>query len=135
MKLRLTLALSLLALPALADVPPGPAPGPPPPQPAPGPGQCNAAPSRPGEQCVECSAWYEQPDKCQRELGSQGYAQRCRMPGASVWKEIWCRGPAGGPPPEKKGCRSCAVGSDASGWASGLAACAALGLACWRRRR
>lgn len=69
--------------------------------------------ARPGEQCLDCAASYEQPNKCQ-ELGAQGYRQACRAPGASVWNEVWCRG-GGQPPPEKKrGCGACAVGSEAS---------------------
>lgn len=123
-KLLTALALGLsLSLPARADVAPGPAPG-----------QCTAqSVARPGDQCVDCGASYEQPNKCQ-ELGAQGYRQACRAPGASVWNEVWCRG--GGAPPEKRrGCGSCELGAErsGSGIALALAALGALALAARRR--
>jgi len=132
---RFTAALFVICASASAfgDLPPpGPAPGP-----GPGPAQCTvAAAQQPGEQCVECPASYEQPDKCQRDLAAQGYSQRCRAPGASVWHEVWCRGPANGPSGEKKrGCGSCTVGARDDGLADALALAALAGLALVARRR
>lgn len=122
----LAAALLLFTLPAAADVAPGPGPQQ---------QQCSLqAVQQPGQQCAECSAWYEQADKCQRDFGSQGYTQACRAPGASVWKEVWCRGPASGPPPEKKGCGACAVGADTDDGLWGLAIAGLVGLALSRRR-
>src|SRR5437762_1623544 len=45
---------------------------------------------RDGESCVECGAWHAHREAC-RHLGDEGYAERCRTAGASVWTEIWCR--------------------------------------------
>lgn len=114
-----------LASPAWADVAPGPGPAP---------DDCSASRvARPGDQCLDCAASYEQPNKCQ-ELGGQGYRQACRAPGASVWNEVWCRG--GGPAPEKRrGCGSCEIGAERSGslLALGLALAGALAFAARRR--
>lgn len=126
------LLVSLTCWSAAADLPPPtPAPGP-----GPGPSQCSVqSAQQPGEQCVECAASYEQHDKCQRDLGGQGYVQRCRAPGASVWHEVWCRGSASGPAPEKKrGCGACSVGAPDRGGAA-LSLTALLGLAWLVRRR
>jgi len=96
------------------------------------------AQQRAGEQCQECAASYEAPNKCQSELGSRGLSQRCRGPGASVWHEVWCNGAGGGPPPtEKKGCAACAVGSndDGANIALALAGVLLAGAALRRARR
>jgi MYXO-CTERM domain-containing protein len=133
--MRLALAASLLVFSfssaAFADVPPGPPP-------SQGPECTVQAQQRPGEQCQECAASYETPNKCQTELGSRGLSQRCRGPGASVWHEVWCNGAGGAPPPaEKKGCAACSVGStdDASGIAIALAGVLCAGAALRRARR
>jgi hypothetical protein len=43
-----------------------------------------------GQECRLCGASFRGRDQCQ-QLGSQGYQQRCRSHGASVWQEVWCR--------------------------------------------
>lgn len=43
-----------------------------------------------GEQCRLCGASFQGRDECTR-LTSQGYQERCRTYGASVWQEVWCR--------------------------------------------
>jgi len=99
--------VSLVTAHAAADVAPGPGPNPGPPPP-----ECTAQRiAGPHDQCVDCAASYEAPNKCQ-ELGAQGYRQACRAQGASVWNEVWCRG--GGATEKKRGCGSCEVGSDRS---------------------
>lgn len=128
------LALLAITVPARADIPPGPPPGP---APSPPPGTCDVQHMQgPRSQCVECPASYEQPDKCQRELSGQGYTQACRASGASVWHEVWCRGPASGPPEEnKRGCGACHVGASDTSSAALISALGALGLALARRKR
>jgi MYXO-CTERM domain-containing protein len=130
--MRLALAAAVLALSpaAFADIPPGP---PPTQQP-----ECTVqVQQRPGEQCQECASSYETPNKCQTEMGARGLAQRCRGPGASVWHEVWCSGPAGAPPPaEKKGCAACTLGaSDDGSVPLGFAAALVAGLVLRARRR
>jgi hypothetical protein len=135
MRFALFAAVLLSSSFAFADIPPLPPPnqanqgGPPPP------GECAvSAQQRPGEQCQECAASYEAPDKCQNELGSRGFAKRCRGPGASVWHEVWCSGGGAPPPAEKKGCAACAVGSDSdSAWLALFSASVLLAGACLRR--
>jgi MYXO-CTERM domain-containing protein len=107
-----------------------------------------------GETCVKCPASFKRPDACRDSYDAQGYKQRCKTKGASVWSEIWCRASseqdaaaplspdAGAPspagavtPPGKGGCGACAAGADPSGagaWLSGALA-ALFGIA--RRRR
>ena len=76
------LALTALASPALADIPPPP-------------GyveQCTVDKQREaGEECVSCSTYHGEPDKCEKAYGEAGYTRRCRTRGASVWSEVWCR--------------------------------------------
>lgn len=106
-KLRPVIVALLVVAPAWADVAPGPGPGP---SPGPPPPECTAQRiAGPHDQCLDCGASYEQPNKCQ-ELGAQGYRQACRAPGASVWNEVWCR--SGSQPDRKRGCGACAVGSE-----------------------
>lgn len=115
---------------AFADIPPGPPPSQQP--------ECTVqVQQRPGEQCQECAASYESPNKCQAELGSRGMSQRCRGPGASVWHEVWCSGSGGPPPAEKKGCAACSVGAndDGAGLALGLAGALFAGFVLRSRRR
>lgn len=49
-----------------------------------------------GETCVKCAASFKRADTCRESYEAQGYKQRCKTRGASVWSEIWCRasGPA-----------------------------------------
>jgi len=44
-----------------------------------------------GDECVECRASFEEPERCKQQYASGGYAPRCQTRGASVWTEIWCR--------------------------------------------
>ena len=119
--------VTLLSAPALADIPPGPGPGPPP-------AECTAqSMASSHDQCVDCSASYEQPNKCQ-ELASQGYRQACRAQGASVWNEVWCRS-GGGQPEQRRGCGACAVGTDEASSSMLAMALAALGALAWAARR
>jgi hypothetical protein len=56
------------------------------------------AQTRIGEECRLCGAYFASREKC-LALGREGYSQRCRSYGASVWSEVWCRlkpKPAGG---------------------------------------
>ncbi|MFO0571493.1 MAG: hypothetical protein U0263_38035 [Polyangiaceae bacterium] len=113
-----------------------------------------------GDECVSCSASFQDPKACQSQHA--GFEQRCRTRGASVWTEIWCK-PRATPPstsstpepepsasdtaaspaassaaptavaPEKSGaCGACAV-SPASGLSGLLASCVAL--VAWSLRR
>jgi hypothetical protein len=43
-----------------------------------------------GEECRLCGASFQGRGDCQK-LASQGYSERCRSAGASVWQEVWCR--------------------------------------------
>jgi hypothetical protein len=43
-----------------------------------------------GEECRVCGAYFASREEC-LQLGRQGYNQRCRSHGASVWSEVWCR--------------------------------------------
>lgn len=121
------LLVSLWCSLSLGDVPP--------PQPGQTSQQCTVpAQQRPGEQCVECAASYEQHDKCQRDFAAQGYTQRCRAPGASVWHEVWCRSASSPPPEKKRGCGACSVGAPDSGLPLGVSL-GALGLLALLARR
>jgi hypothetical protein len=44
-----------------------------------------------GADCRVCGASFQGREACTK-LVSQGYHQRCRSHGASVWREVWCRG-------------------------------------------
>lgn len=47
---------------------------------------------RSGESCMLCGESYHgDRDACQRRYEPEGYEMRCRTPGASVWRELWCR--------------------------------------------
>jgi hypothetical protein len=43
-----------------------------------------------GEQCRLCGGSFRGREEC-KQLASQGYRERCRTYGASVWQEVWCR--------------------------------------------
>ena len=93
-----SLALLLVAATASADVAPPPGYA----------GSCTVEKQqKKGEECTSCSAWHGERDKCQKELGAQGYTQRCKTRGASVWSEVWCKASepkkdGAKPAPEKK---------------------------------
>jgi hypothetical protein len=73
-------AALLIALPSRADVPPA------------APDTCTVdAQQKPGETCVKCPASFKRPDTCRDSYQAQGYAERCKSKGASVWHEVWCR--------------------------------------------
>ncbi|MBK7584045.1 MAG: hypothetical protein IPI67_28090 [Myxococcales bacterium] len=60
--------------------------------PAPGPETCSLEKQqKPGEDCVSCSASFEDTEACKTKHSASGYSQRCRSSGASVWTEVWCR--------------------------------------------
>jgi MYXO-CTERM domain-containing protein len=146
---RVVLAGALFGSSALADLPPDPSYV----------EQCTLEKQKKaGDDCVECTASYDQEEACKEKHASEGRSKRCRTSGASVWTEIWCRGGAETPapsvaaaspsasespvtpspvaPPEKSGsCGACAVGassgSDPGPWA---ALAVALGFALRRRR-
>lgn len=44
----------------------------------------------PGQECRLCGASFASRAECD-QLGRQGYQNRCRSYGASVWREVWCR--------------------------------------------
>lgn len=49
---------------------------------------------QPGETCMMCvGAYHGDRNFCAREFGAQGFSQRCRARGASVWNEVWCASP------------------------------------------
>jgi hypothetical protein len=125
--------------------------------------RCNVERVRgPGEQCESCGTFFREPNKCVESLGSQGFQQRCRTSGASVWTEIWCKPaapqanneprPFAQPPPEQpyseprqstpyqpsapppRGCGGCVTGSR-PGAAAWLFAGAALAWVLQARRR
>lgn len=54
------------------------------------------------EECRSCSANYQKRDACEKTLGAEGFARRCRTGGASVWTEIWARAKPKPPAPPKK---------------------------------
>ena len=47
--------------------------------------------SRPGRECLDCSAYHGNSEHCSESLEAYGFAQSCRSNGASVWSEVWCR--------------------------------------------
>ena len=63
-----------------------------------------------GASCTECSASFQGREDCEA-LEKDGYVQKCKTSGASVWKEVLCKdaenaAPPGGPEakaPEPKG--------------------------------
>ncbi len=48
--------------------------------------QCKA-----GEEGITCGANHMARDKCQKAYAKDGYVERCKTHGASVWTEVWCR--------------------------------------------
>ena len=46
-------------------------------------------------ECVECSTYHGEYDKCVKQFEPKGYTQACRTSGASVWSEIWCKAKPG----------------------------------------
>ena len=44
--------------------------------------------------CKACRAFYGARDRCPKTLGAEGYTQKCRTGGASVWMEVWCKAEA-----------------------------------------
>lgn len=53
----------------------------------------------PGETCLVCGdAYHGDVDACQRQHAATGHTRRCRTAGASVWREVWCKGGAAVPP-------------------------------------
>jgi hypothetical protein len=44
-----------------------------------------------GKECLECRAFFGNPEHCSASLQSYGFTQACRTGGASTWGEIWCR--------------------------------------------
>ncbi|MEB2313988.1 MAG: MYXO-CTERM sorting domain-containing protein [Sorangiineae bacterium] len=79
----ISVAVSALTATALADLAPGPGPARDP---------CNLY-AHPDRDCRYCAAWHSEPDKC-APLADEGLVRVCRTAGASVWKELWCRGEA-----------------------------------------
>ena len=136
-RLGLSLAVLLFSASSLADI-------------APPPGyveQCTVEKQqKKGEECKSCSAWHGERDKCEKELGTQGYTQRCKSRGASAWSEVWCKAvePKKGEPkpePEKKSSASADLPSGEPGrtpwFAFALGSLAALGAvaATWQMSR
>jgi hypothetical protein len=55
-------------------------------------GTCNPADqSKDGLECLGCRAYFKNRDHCEYALGVYGFTQSCRTPGASTWREVWCR--------------------------------------------
>ena len=44
-----------------------------------------------GKVCVACDALHGERDKCEKSVGTQGYAHVCKGWGASAWTEVWCK--------------------------------------------
>src|SRR5262245_61498976 len=44
-----------------------------------------------GEECVSCTTFFAEADKCVREHGSRGFEFRCKTRGGSKWAEVWCK--------------------------------------------
>ena len=67
-----------------------------------------------GAKAETCRASYQGREACER-LEQQGMTQACRTSGASVWSEVFCRGPVNGTadpvaPPAVSRCDSAAPG-------------------------
>lgn len=46
---------------------------------------------KPGSECLQCSAFFGNPEHCSASLASYGFTSACRTGGASSWSEVWCR--------------------------------------------
>ncbi len=44
-----------------------------------------------GDDCLLCRAYYRNNQHCAHSLTDYGYSKSCRMRGASMWREVWCR--------------------------------------------
>lgn len=44
-----------------------------------------------GDDCLLCRAYYRNNAHCAHALTEYGYSKSCRMRGASMWREVWCR--------------------------------------------
>jgi hypothetical protein len=44
-----------------------------------------------GDDCLLCRAYYRNNAHCAHVLTEYGFARSCRMRGASMWREVWCR--------------------------------------------
>ena len=133
----------LIILPLLAFVPAARADIPPPPGYVEG---CTAAKQQKrGETCIECrDAYHADREACTRKWTQQGYTQRCKTSGASVWTEVWCAttdaGVSGDAPTmgsREQGSGSCSVtrGDPGSARAPWALVVGFIALAFGRRRR
>jgi MYXO-CTERM domain-containing protein len=69
--------------------------------------------TKPGSECLSCSAFHGNAQHCSASLASYGFTQSCRSRGASVWSEVWCR--AATPAPAKVPAEVLAQLGDANG--------------------
>lgn len=76
-------------------------------------------------ECTSCSAYFGGREPCEA-LEQQGYSQRCRTSGASVWEEVMCRAgtskpspspaPEATPEPSPKRERRCSTTAGSASW-------------------